>query len=185
MRKDKLTIENIKKDTHQVYVSGYVCLGIFIAFTLLFAWLAKLCWEVGGAIGWNSVLFFVCAILFLIMVIVTIVELPKWKKLSYNKPIIVRDKLVGKDIERPVNGSGKYCFYFSSYGRYETFVDEFNKIYTWSENFSMTPQRVFDRADVNEEFYLVLDKKHSGKIISIYSNEIFELENEEEYIKKR
>lgn len=179
MRKDVLTYEKIRKDLHQVYVSGYVCLGIFIVFTALFVWLTIICRNAGGVVGIYSVLFFVLSILSVVAVISIIVQLPKWYKLSTKKPIMVVDKLVGKDVEYPVNSSyAKLCFYFSGYGRYEMILDELNKKYTWSENFAMTPQRIYDRADVNEEFYLVLDKKHSGKILEIYSTKIFMLESE-------
>ena len=43
----------------------------------------------------------------------------------------------------------------------------------------MTPQRIFDRAFTDEEYYLLLDKEHSGKILAIYSKTIFQLETEQ------
>lgn len=181
MRKDILTIKNIKKDIRQYYIAQFFGIAFCVGFGTLFAWLTYACWKYGGIVGWYTIPFFICSIAFIATLITTIISIPKWKKLISNEPIIVVDKLVGKAVEHPIESNYSWlCFYFSSYGRYKTLVDEFNKCYTWSENFAMTPQRIFDRADVNEEFYLVLDKKHSGKILEIYSKEVFVLEGEEQ-----
>jgi len=67
---------------------------------------------------------------------------------------------------------GKYRFQFARYGNYV--VPEKN--YTWSAAFSMDDRGVYNYAVHGDEFYLVLSKPHSGRILFAYNAKMFELE---------
>ena len=175
MQKDILTIENIKKDIAYFrkveYTAFYFCPFLWLVFGVP----SYFCFKNGG--GYIVIGAFWClpALAGVGAFVSSIINIQKWSKLLAREPIIVTDKLNGVSLERPISRrSSYYRFCFSNYGIFETLEDEFNKRYTWSENFAMTPKRIFDRAFTDEEYYLVLDKEFSGKILAIYSKTIFQ-----------
>ena len=98
--------------------------------------------------------------------------------LSSNPPLsnrIATDRLVRSEhIDRwkanaPV---GVYRLHFARYG----ICNVPKKNYTWSAAFSMRDQGVFNYAVDGDEFYLVLSKPHSGKILFAYNAKMFVLE---------
>ncbi len=64
-----------------------------------------------------------------------------------------------------------YHLTFSGYGEYV--VPQEN--YSWSQNFSMTAKGVYNYSDYGDEFYLVLSKPNTGKILLVYNTKMFDL----------
>jgi hypothetical protein len=180
MQKDILSIKNIKADIRNFYKSEFAAFFVCPFLWLVFGVPSYFCFKNGGGYIIIGAVWCIPAVAAVGLFISSLIHMRKWLKLLAHPPIMVSDKLTGKAIEHPLERRGSYYrFYFSNYGIYETLLDEYTKIYTWSENFAMTPQRIFDRAFTDEEYYLLLDKEHSGKILAIYSKTIFQLETEQ------
>ena len=88
---------------------------------------------------------------------------------------LVTDKLVNAesiDRYRGNNPIGRYRLHFAQYGQY--LIPRKN--YVWSETFSMSDQGVYNYSIPGDEFYLILSKPHSGKILFAYNKKMFDLE---------
>ena len=95
------------------------------------------------------------------------------------KPYMAKDALYSS--EGGPSGVGyndwrsHYCtLHFNCYGDYK--VPEKN--YRWSKEYAMTAKGVHDLAFEGDEYYLVLSKPHSGKILLAYPAKYFQLEEE-------
>lgn len=87
---------------------------------------------------------------------------------------IAKDTLINAEFVDRWKGNtyrGKYHFQFARYGDYRVP----KKNYTWSKGFSMSDRGVYNYAVHGDEFYLVLSKPHSGKILFAYNTKMFEL----------
>ena len=87
---------------------------------------------------------------------------------------LVRDKLINaEEIEHYSRHRGRYSVYwlhFSGYGSYKIPAEN----YTWSNTYSMSAMGVYHYALSGDEFYLVLSKPHTGKILMAYNCKLFE-----------
>lgn len=173
MKKEKLTLENIKYDLKYAIKGRYkTIIGLFFLLLFIFAitfWIFK-----------ESNLFITCKVAFtlayiglLVLIAVQIVEIIKFKRIIENGSCIVKDKLIGKQI---ITRRARYRVYyiyklnFSSYG--EFVIPDEN--YTWSSMYPLSKKSVENRSNEGEEFYLVLSKRHTGKILLAYNTKMFE-----------
>ena len=178
MRKEKLTLLNIKQDLKSEIKSAYIELAFdslaFILILLLLIAFANVSAD-------DIVLFFkyllvgigeaVIAV-FLIRRIMYIVVLHKNLK---NKNAIVKDKLINSEEKEKRQGKHivkYYYLYFSQYGTYK--IPDNN--YEWSSMFALGDKGVYNYAGHGDEFYLVLSKPHNGKILLAYNDKMFEME---------
>lgn len=94
-----------------------------------------------------------------------------------HKLYIVKDVLISSELEKGIRPRTwtpytDCTLLFSGYGDYE--VPEKN--YPWSKEYSMTAEGVYRTSMDGDEFYLVLTKPHSGKILLAYPAKYFALE---------
>ena len=97
------------------------------------------------------------------------------------KPYMAKDTLISSEGDASqvnyYSWRSYYCtLHFNGYGDYQ--VPEKN--YRWSKENAMTARGVDNLAFPGGEYYLVLSKPHSGKILLAYNAELFQLEGEEE-----
>jgi len=169
MRKEKLTIQDIKTDLQRLMKDRYMELIEITLVLLLFV----------AVSFWVPVVFlklgFACfAAIMLCLVVFQILDVIKLHKAFRNTDYIVKDKMASKEIRRynRVRNRGYYRLYFLNYGAY--MVPDEN--YRWSELFSMLPKGVYDSSDYGDEFYLVLSKRDKGEIIFAYNTKMFHFE---------
>ena len=94
-----------------------------------------------------------------------------------HKLYIVKDVLISSEEERYVHVRTylpRTCvtLHFSGYGDYE--VPEKN--YPWSKEYPMTAEGVYRTSFDGDEYYLVLSRPHSGKILLAYPAKYFTME---------
>lgn len=182
MEKEKLTFNNIKKDIlskiNKYYISLFFVLllfGIYLALSFFVVSLLKVYTIF-------LVVIFFLPLLLLIYAIVIIFDIIKLYIMLSKELCIVKDKLVGLETRLHSHGLFKYiyisyhCDYFlnfSSYGKYILFRGDY---YKWSTKYNMSDKSVYNSSSVDDEFYLVLTKKHTGKISLAYNTKMFELQ---------
>ncbi|MBO5853078.1 MAG: hypothetical protein J6Q74_04635 [Clostridia bacterium] len=179
MKREKLTVENIKADLRKELKNGYIRL---ISTTLIFVALVALIIRIGtekyieASLVISQVFFCFAAALLLYVVIIQAIQVIRLHKIFYNTDYIVTDKLVGMEIEEHYNRVTMgvdviYHLHFSSYGKYTIPLEN----YKWSEMFSMSNKGVYNYSECDDEFYLVLSKPHTGKILLAYNTKLFEM----------
>lgn len=178
MVKEKLTIEKIKIDLKRTLKKSYRSITVlsilFVILLLLVIWLIDIDWITGIPPIIEGTVMLLLISIALGVEIIKIVGLYAALK---NKDCIVKDKLVGFD-ERDVyahhRGIVKYYYlYFSQYGEY-CIPD---KNYEWSKVYPLSKEGVFRLSKCGDEFYLVLSKKHTGKILMVYNTKLFDFED--------
>lgn len=176
MQKEKLTINNINQDLIAESKECYkdlvgmtvaflivlllvlICFNSLTTLKVLFLWLLCCCGEV--------------ALVFVIVKqIKTIITLHK----NLKNNIVVIDKLIYTESKRKRHGRISvtyYYLYFSQYGKFQ--IPDEN--YKWSSCFSMSNKGVYNYSSNGDEFYLVLSKRHTGKILFAYNTKMFKFE---------
>lgn len=171
MQKEKLTISNIKTDLWNETKGSCVEL---IALTLLLLALIVIIFLVPIVI--YKVLFGCLAIVAFCLVAKRASVFISLYRVLHNTPCIVKDKLVGMEEKEHHSRYGRYkthYLHFSGYGTYK--IPNVN--YKWSLTFAMNDRSVYEYySNYGDEFYLVLSKPHTGKILLAYNTKMFELE---------
>ncbi len=186
MEKEKLTIQNIKADLwNETKYSFYK----LILLTLLFLFvLVAIFWDplamphvelVAGdkfqiTVIIFEVLFGFSATLVLYYIVKILIEFVNLHKALCNIDCIVIDKLVGMEIKEHMTRNYLYetChLHFSGYGEYK--IPDVN--YLWSSMYPKSGRAVYDYSTFGDEFYLVLSKPYSGKILYAYNTKMFEM----------
>ena len=95
------------------------------------------------------------------------------------KPYIAKDSLISSDggsyyVSTRWRTSSWGVLRFNGYGDYK--VPDTN--YPWSKEYPMTSEGVYNTSFDGDEFYLVLSRLHSGKILLAYPAKYFQLEGE-------
>lgn len=179
MQKEKLTRDkikadlkrNIKKNVSAIVV--YVILSVFLLLItyFIYSYSSNYFKILTYLFGFMTAVVFVVTIVFAIQTI-------KLYKIFNKTSCIVKDKLIGKEIKEYYTRRGLekyYYFYFSGYGEYRLS----GEYYKWSQNFNMWYDGLYRQSDCGDEFYLVLTKRHTGKILSVYSTQMFQMEEQE------
>ena len=174
MKKEKLTLNNIKSDLkHQIKYS-YDFIGA-AAFGLAFSLFCSFGITTYEYISSDGIIVTLCApllsILSLSLLIYWIIYITRIYIALRNTENIVKDKLVGTKIREYGRGRTDYLLHFSSYGKY--IIPDEN--YKWSSMYNMRDNWVYRYSECGDEFYLVLSKKHTGKILLAYNTKLFDL----------
>jgi len=175
MQKEILTIQNIKKDIHQEIKDSYIRLVIFSSFFLV--WLALFLTTPSSSLFYfrYKLVFGFGVLVFLLILITQIKDLAMLYKNLKNKNSIVKDKLISAEIKEDFCGKVYVKIYrlnFSGYGEYVIHAEN----YKWSSTYSMSAEGVYYCSNSGDEFYLVLSKPHTGRILFAYNTKMFEME---------
>lgn len=176
MKKEILTLNAIKKDMKNEIKNSYVRLTVFSLVFLAFFGLYSSVRGVGSLFIIYEVAFGLSAILMLILVILQVKDIVKLHIAMKDKSCIVKDKLIGMEIKDHQHGLRLYHSYhlnFSSYGEYLIQSDN----YKWSSMYNLSDKGLYNYSKCGDEFYLILSKRHTGKILMVYNTKLFELEN--------
>ena len=175
MQKEKLTIENIRMDLKLELKKSYLRLVGYSVLSLSVIGLVIWAFSLGSIFGYYGLHFSAMACLVLGIDVFYILRIVDIQKNLDDKKHIVKDKLVNIDVYEDIRvgiHNITYTMYFSSYGKYV--IREEN--YKWSENFNMNATGVYNYSKYGDEFYLVLSKPHTGKILLVYNTKLFEME---------
>ena len=176
MQKEKLTIENIRMDLKLELKKSYMRVVGFSVFSLILIGLIILAFSTANVFGgYYGLHFSAMACLVLGIDVFYILRIVDIQKNLDDKKHIVKDKLVNIDVYEDIRvgiHNITYTMYFSSYGKYVIQDDN----YKWSENFNMNATGVYNYSKYGDEFYLVLSKPHTGKILLVYNTKLFEME---------
>ncbi len=179
MQKEKLTMDKIKTD-----LNGYIkdSIGGIVFFFILSLFLLGITLIVFAVtFDYLVLLAYFFAILTAVVFAIAlggIVQTINLYKICNNTSCIVKDELIGKEIKEYYGSRARgkcYYFYFSSYGAYQVS----GEYYKWSQNFNMRYDGLYRQSDCGDEFYLVLTKRNTGKILSVYNTQMFQMEEQE------
>lgn len=174
MKKEILTLDNVQQDIQSLIKTKLLGMSISVLlFVVLFI-------PFIAVVGMEGPLFFKLVIafpplLFLTEILVIVFNCIRLYNLLKNTDIIVRDRLVGmeeKDHRTKRRFYTTYHLYFASYGMFKFPCEN----YSWSELYYMSDQMAYIYSECDDEFYLVLSKPHTGKIVLAYNTKMFELQ---------
>ena len=179
MQKEILTTQAIQYDLRKMIRGHIIAVAIFSVFFALFTWLLVAVIEDG--LKWykaffailNAVFFGSLPVLFLYGTIASILEIHKLRSLCKRPGSIVKDRLVGKEVKEHLHRWRYYETYnlrFASYGEFA--IPGVN--YEWSDLYYMDSSALFMHAECDDEFYLVLSKPNTGKILLAYNAKMFD-----------
>ena len=177
MQKEKLTINNIRADLQLKMKEGYKKLALF---STLFLVMLVLIITTFHAITLNFIFKWFIGIVAEIILLLLIIRQIKNSTMLHGcfktTNCIVKDRLINTEFKdkysRKVRDE-RYHLEFSQYGNYVIPAEN----YKWSSTFSMSAEGVYNYANSGDEFYLVLSKPHTGKILFAYNTKMFEFEN--------
>lgn len=173
MQKEILTIQNIKKDIHNEIKDSYIRLAVCTAFFMVMLVLFLVIPNSNLLFLLYKLFFGFGALVFLLLLIIQIKDFAMLCKNFKSKNCIVKDKLISAEIQDDFYGKAyvkTYHLNFSGYGEYVIQADN----YRWSSIFSMSAEGVYNYSNSGDEFYLVLSKPHTGKILFVYNTKLFE-----------
>lgn len=170
MQKEPLTIEKIRHDLRGQIRDGLIFFGLCIIFLVLFSFLSiKMLQE-------RELIVILLGFMLVFLLILTIVQAICVYKRYYalnNPDCIVKERLGRKEIKyqlRKNRPNEFYCLYFPGHRAYEIPGEN----YEWSELYYLSGKMVYTYADCGDEFYLVLSKPHTGKILLAYNAKMFD-----------
>lgn len=178
MKKEKLTIDNIKKD---LIVELKECCKELVGMAVAFIIVLLLVLICSNSLNTLKAIFLwlLCCCGEAALLVLIVKQIKKatvlYKNLKNNNAIVI-DKLIYSETKLKRHGRITVTYYylcFSQYGKFQM-PDE---NYKWSSTFSMSAEGVYNYSNNGDEFYLVLSKPHTGKILFAYNTKMFELEN--------
>ena len=179
MTKEILTAEAIRYDLRLQIRVWKIAAAVLVVFFAVFTWcLVGVATE---GLKWykpffaivNTVFFSVIPIAFLVGIIKCIVSIRNLYSLCQKPGTVVKDRLVGKEVKSHLARWRYYetChLYFASYGEYTVSGES----YSWSDLYAMDSDMAYMYADCDDEYYLVLSKPHTGKILLAYNTKMFD-----------
>ena len=179
MQKELLTMEAIRYDLRRQIRIRIILAVVCAVFCALLTWctvaVAKdgLKWYKSFFAIINTVFFASLPLVFLYGTIASVAEIRMFCSLSQRPGSIVKDRLVGKEVKDHLVRWKHYetqHLYFSNYGEYAIP----GMSYEWSDLYYMDSDTVYMHAECGDEFYLVLSKPHTGKILLAYNAKMFE-----------
>lgn len=184
MEKDTLTMQNIRSDLrHQL--RGMVILTVVCAiFLVLTFWLfLAVLDEPGGFFAKLRVALLL--ILLLVMVIAGSKSIYETCSVLKKPGRIVTDRVVGMETKNHIRRGmvsprcdQTYHLRFAGYGEYGIPYHNFS----WSALHAMDADMVYFHTECDDEFYLVLSKPHTGKILLAYPRKMFDLQQTEKAV---
>ncbi len=181
MQKEIITMDNIKHDLKYSIKNLYITLAFCLLFIPIYFYIIyKVLSE--PSLTFEFVLAVVCSVVIIVFFITALVSTIKSIIIS-TKSIdnfdIISDKL--NKPEEEIQYSARrglrtvyhyYHLHFKSFGKYTIP----RKNYTWSSEYSMRNKGVYETSSDGDEFYLVVSKNKSQKVLLVYNKKLFELE---------
>lgn len=171
MQKERLTLQNIQQDLKKDLKSTLTGLVMLSVLSVLMAVICAVMWS---AVFWLGLVFGVFAVLLWIALVLEIGRVLVCWRVMNRQADPIKDTLIGMEIkDHYQRGRGvyqTYHLYFSCYGEYQIPCES----YSWSSVYPLSEYGVYNYANTGDEFYLVLSKRHTGKILLVYSTELFD-----------
>ena len=175
MKKEQLTLKNIKKDLKAKLKNTHISLVVFAVFFAVVLGIFLGIIDLGNLFFMYQALYGFLTVTLFVGMVIEIVSIIKLSSILKIKNTIVKDKLIGLEIKQHVNRTRvyeTYHLYFSGYGEYVITGDQ----YKWSSVYALSEEGTYRYCDCGDEFYLVLSKPHTGKILLVYNTKLFELQ---------
>ena len=176
MQKEKLTINNIRVDLRVEIINVYKKLALFSTLFLVMLILIIIAFRanfLNFVFKWFMGI--VAEIVLFFLIIREIKKLTMLHRCFKTTNCIVKDKLINSEFKGRYSRKvvdERYHLNFSQYGSYVIPTEN----YKWSSTFSMSDTGVYNYSQRDDEFYLVLSKPNTGKILYVYNTKIFEFE---------
>ena len=175
MKQERLTREGIRTDMEQQRKSGYVALVFLSVFAVALAAFGLWIGHFGGVVFvLYGVLLGVLALVVLVALGAQVRAVVTFRRLLEQEPHVYRDKVVKmeeKEHRSRYSTYTTYHLYFAGFGEYQ--IPDSN--YAWTEEFGMSSYGLYQFTSLGDEFYLVLSKPHTGKVLLAYSDRLFTL----------
>ena len=179
MKKEELTIDDIKYDLRCKMLEEFKRLAVFSVLFIFFLGLILIVIFSDifvSALAWGSVLL---GEIILLLLIVKQIQKSKLRYKDFNSEIcVVKDKLVNTEfVKMHLRKAGEEPFhlYFSKYGKYVIPSEN----HRWSSAFFMYAAQVNNSANIGDEYYLVVVKPNKGRILLAYNTKMFDFEEKE------
>ena len=181
MEKDTLTMENIRSDLRNQLRGTVIGMVVCAVFFVLFFWLFLAALDEPGAfLAILEVAIFL--LMLLIIAIVCIKSIYEIRSVLDKPGGIVTDRVVGMETKDHMHRglflprcNQTYHLRFAGYGEYV--IPQHN--FSWSALHAMDADMVYFHAECDDEFYLVLSKPHTGKILLAYPAKMFTFQKTE------
>ena len=174
LKKELLTPEHIRQDLGRLLrrwcfiLAGVTALLAFFTFAL--------CKWFGDYTGSQNIQMILCLIMLVYAEVDVIVRLTRLHRSISGKGSVVRDKLISsEEKESHRRNRARHTYYYLHFSGYGSFLVP-DKNYSWSTEYAMSAAGVYHYALNGDEFYLVLSKPHTGKILMAYPCKLFELQ---------
>ena len=180
MKKVILTRAGIRTDMQQQRRGGFVALVFLGVFAVALAAFGLWIGHFGGVVFvLYGVLFGVLALVVLVALSAQVRAVVTFRRLLEQEPHIYRDRVVRmeeKEHRSRYSTYTTYHLYFAGFGEYQ--IPDSN--YAWTEEFGMSSYGLYQFTSLGDEFYLVLSKPHTGKVLLAYSDKLFNAPKETE-----
>ncbi len=184
MQKEALTIENIRSDL-RCQLWGTIALTALCT-TLLVIFIVSYSYESLASYSFKNAVKSVLLDVFLFAVVVrNCFRLYNIYSALHKPGRIVTERLREKktigdpDYEGRTRGPKQYCYYYLRFAGYVKYrIPHTN--YSWSTLYEMNDHWLYFHAECGDEFYLVVSKPHTGRILLAYPAKMFTLQQTEE-----
>lgn len=171
MKRETLTAQDIKYDLQYMLTGNYKGLALGTVIFLVFLMIAVWAYDEGDSILLFVLFFGFLPAAYLVFLVLHIADTVKLHRVLKNELMIVRDSVIGMEVKEGLCRKRSRRIYFTGYGIYE--IPRVN--YTWSKYHS-NDGWVYQFSEHGDEFYLVLSKPHTGKLLLAYNTRWFELQ---------
>lgn len=174
MKKEILTLQDMRSDLRKNLRGNII--GLVASVVSLLLLFPLCCASIKDGASVRMIL--ECAVVligFLILIVRTAISIFQLGA-TLNRPgRIVKDRLVGMKIKGYLRWyPNNRRLHFASYGEYKIPGEN----YGWSELYAMSDKTVYLHAECGDEFYLVLSKPHTGKILLAYNTKMFDYQSQ-------
>ena len=177
MQKEKLTFDEIQTDIQDKMKEGYKKLALFSTlFLIMFALILTAFHVMTLKLVFECFMGIVAEAFLLFLILRQIKNLTMLNSCFNTTECIVKDRLINAEFIDRHSRKVRYERYHLTFSQYGNYVIP-NENYKWSSTFSMSDVGVYNYANSGDEFYLVLSKPHTGKILFAYNTKMFELED--------
>ena len=175
MNKTRLTQAGVRTDIQQQRKRGILTPVFLSVLAVALVVLAPGTGHFGGGVVdviLDCVLVAVLVLVGFLVLVAQVRALFVLRRLLEQEPQIYRDTVVRMEERKHRRRYGTYTtyhLYFASFGEYQ--IPDSN--YAWAEGCGMSSFDLYQFTSVGDEFYLVLSKPHTGKVLLAYSARLF------------
>jgi hypothetical protein len=170
MKKEILTLQDIQSELHGMLRKNII--GLIASVIGLSLFLILCCATIEDDMPLRMILMGAVLLIGFVILIARAATSVVQLGTILNRPgELVRDRMIGMETKGFWRQHPNIRrLHFASYGEYKIPGEN----YGWSEMYAMSDKTVYLHAECGDEFYLVLSKPHTGKILLAYNTKMFD-----------